>query len=116
MSPGRLSAHGVTLVELLVSLVVLSVGILGLAASAGIVARQMRLSGLEARLSARASGALEGRLANAAATLMQSGFDSGAWVESRPSGTGLMEIRVIVAESSGQFHRADTLVTRVRTP
>ncbi len=107
--PGRV---GFTLVELVVAVTVLAVGLLGLSATAGVVASRMNAALLETRVTTRAQAALEGLLAGEPDVPSTGEAERGrletSWLA---SGAGLREVRVVVEGRLAGSDAADTLVT-----
>ena len=108
-------AKGFTLIEVLVALVVLSVGLLGLSATAAAVASQMRASHLRTRVKARAQAELEWLLASGGEGAGER-REGGVRVAWEVSGVSLREIRLVVELNTGRGSFTDTLVTLVRAP
>jgi prepilin-type N-terminal cleavage/methylation domain-containing protein len=105
---------GFTVAELLVAMMVLSVGILGLSATAGVVAALMKRSHLETQVMTRAQAEMERLLAGRTDTLAAGdslrGGPNVAWYV---SGEELKEVRLVVQHRVGGIEVADTLVTLV---
>jgi prepilin-type N-terminal cleavage/methylation domain-containing protein len=108
-------AKGFTLIEVLVALVVLTVGLLGLSATAAMVASEMRASHLRTRVKARAQAELEWLLASGAEGPGEIRED-GVRIVWEVGGASLREISLVVELSTGRGSFADTLVALVRAP
>ena len=117
MRPAALGAGrlGFTLVEVVVALTVLTVGLLGLSATVGVVASRMNSSLLETRVTACALAQLEGLLAYGAERPGSGGCGYGDLEVSRGVGVqDLQEVRVVVRGRLAGSEVADTLITLVR--
>jgi prepilin-type N-terminal cleavage/methylation domain-containing protein len=112
--PGR---SGFTFIELVVALVVLVVGMLGLSASASLVAAQLRVARLEARVRVEAQAELEALLAGGADPQLagQERHHDLFTTTIEVVGDDPRALSVTVAGNLGVDTVADTLVTLVRS-
>jgi prepilin-type N-terminal cleavage/methylation domain-containing protein len=111
--PAR-SRKGFTIVELIVAIMVLAVGILGLAATAGVVGRNMRVSYLETQLRARAQSEMERLLSTPLPQLAQGqSGQADLQVTWQVTGGNLKQILIVARQRLGEFERADTLAALV---
>lgn len=106
--------EGFTLVELIVAIVVLAVGILGLAATVGVTGRNMRVSYLETQLRVRACSEMERLLSTPLPQLVQ-GQSSQAdlQVSWQVTGGNLRQILIVARQRLGELERTDTLAALV---
>lgn len=105
---------GFTLVDITVAVSILAIGLLGLAAMAGTVGRQMRLSVLDTRLALMAGSEMERLLADDLAALSSGTRRQGDYAVSWDvTGSGPREVRVVASYRDGDLERADTLTTLV---
>jgi len=106
--------RGFTLVEVLVAVVVLAIGILGLASTVAVVGWNMRLSYLETQLRARAQLQMEGLLARGHEAMVSGERrQSGLSISWQVSGDGLKQLLLVTRQQLGPHEVADTLVTLV---
>lgn len=118
----RCSSHavgraGLTLVELVVAVLILAIGILGVSASMGSVARQSRVSFLQTRLRFSAQSRMEMLLASQGSEL-RAGEHLEGDLEERWEVIGFQpgEIWLAVRRRQGGLELADTLSTLVGVP
>lgn len=104
---------GFTLIELIVAIIVLSVGLLALSALVHRLAGQLENSRRIVHLDLRARSALDSLVA-----LGYDGVTTGLWrqggseVRIEEEDPGLNELLIVVTDSAGAIPRADTLATR----
>ena len=105
---------GFTLVELVVAVLVLSVGILGLTATVGVVGRNMRVSYLETQVRSRARAQMERLLAGSRSGLASGNSrQDGTEIDWLVTGVGLRQLWLVARRRTGPHEAADTLVTLV---
>lgn len=108
---------GFTLVDVIVAVVVLAVGILGLSATAGVVAAHMRVAQADTELRARAQAEMESLLAGGYRRLASGESRRGGYrVSWEVSGVDPKQVRLVVERRVGREPVADTLVTMVHAP
>jgi len=105
---------GFTLVEVLVAVVVLAIGVLGLASTVAVVGWNMRLSYLKTQLRARAQLEMEGLLARGQEAFVSGERRQGGLsINWQVSGDGLRQLLLVTRQQLGPHEVADTLVTLV---
>ena len=105
---------GFTLVELVVAVMVLTIGILGLTATVGVVGRNMRVSYVETQVRARARAQMERLLAGNRDSLVSGDLQQqGSQVSWQVTGIGPRQIWLVARKRMGQHEVADTLATLV---
>jgi type II secretory pathway component PulJ len=114
VTANRVSRAGLTIIELLVAIVVLGVGILGVAATLGVTATYMRISYLETQLGARALAKMEELLATEQDRLFSGELRRGGLAVVWQVRDGdPAEILLVASQRLGGRERADTLATLV---
>ena len=107
--PNRGPRRGTTLVELLVALVVVTVGLLGLAGSAALVARELGASRREAAVTAAARSRLE-RLTSGPCRLPDDGTAVGGSIIEHwtivPASNGMSHVAVTAEQRAPEHHRS----------
>ncbi len=102
---------GFALVDVIVAVVILSIGVLGLAATTSVVAANMRASYVNTRLAVSAQARMEGLLAGGPEHLLPGDRQHGPLrVRWSVTGGDPREIELVVEYRTGSFARADTLV------
>ncbi len=114
---GGWARGGFTVVELLVAVVVLTVGVLGLAATAEVVASLTQAAHIRTLLRARGQAQMETLLAGASNQL-DSGerWVEGGWIGWQVSGDDPRGILIIARQRLGRQEVTDSLATLVRGP
>jgi Tfp pilus assembly protein PilV len=108
---------GHTVVELMVAVVILTVGVLGLSATAGVVARMMTTSLLEAQARFAARAQLETLLATPTDRLTSGEWRRGALsVRWQVGGGDPRRIVLVVDHAIGPYATSDSLATAARSP
>ena len=108
------SRGGFTLVEIMVAVILLALGVLGLAATVGVVARSMNVSFLETQLRARARTEIERLLAGGWERLTSGELSSGdIEVRWQVNGERVGELLLVAHQRLGRYEASDTLVTLV---
>ncbi|MEE8521418.1 MAG: hypothetical protein V3S83_08665 [Gemmatimonadota bacterium] len=106
-----------SLVEAIVSLILLATGILGMAALAGVSGSQVHHAQVATRLQELGGSQMESILAGGHDRLTSGSRRSGDYyVEWRVSGDGSKDVLVIVGHDGGRANFADTLSTIVSLP
>jgi type II secretory pathway component PulJ len=110
----RVSREGLTIIELLVAIVLLGVGILGVAATLGVTATYMRAAYLETQLKARALAKMEELLATDHDRLRSGELRQGGLVLVwRVRAGDPAEVLLVASQRLGERQRADTLATLI---
>ena len=120
---------GFTLIEVMVAIIILSVGVLGLISTSALVTRMIGRGNMTTKATQLAQTRLEILRQQALASspsctaLGASGSSAGpsgmseAWTVTTPSGTtNIRQFRVIVTYPIAKGTRADTMITQVRCP
>lgn len=107
--PDRRPRRGTTLVELLLALVVVTVGLLGLAGSAALVARELGASRREAAVTAAARNRLE-RVTSGPCRSPDDGTAVGAGIVERwtvvPASSGMSRVAVTAEQRAPERNRS----------
>ena len=106
--------RGFTLVDMVVAVMVLTLGILGLAGTVGVVGAQMRAARVDTQLAALARGEMERHLAAGYGSLGMGEEVRGPYrIVWEVRGEDPSELRLIVRYQEGTLGRADTIATLV---
>lgn len=114
MGSGADRHGGFTLVDMMVAVMVLALGILGLAGTVGVVGSQMRVARVDTQLAALTRAEMERRLAAGYGSLAAGEESRGPYrITWDVSGENPREVRLIVCYQDGAVGRADTVATLV---
>ena len=111
MSPASAGSRaGSALVEALVALILLAVGVLGLAGTTTVLARQVEVASLRHRLAVRAQNELERRMARARIPPLTEGGPGGSDLEWSVVAADARQLRLVANERWRSTVASDTLI------